>query len=81
MAKYTPRQKQYETGQTVTTKSRYGSHEEMVVSDDEELEGTHLSTTDEQVVCKDDTGYYITLKSRLDNGLADPNRYSSHRKK
>ena len=31
----------------------------------------------ERVVCKDDKGYYMTYKSRLDNGLADPNRYSS----
>jgi hypothetical protein len=30
-------------------------------------------------VCKDDKGYYITKRSHLDNGLADPNRYSDLR--
>ena len=33
-----------------------------------------------EVICKDDRGYYITLKARLDNGLADPNRYSNSRR-
>jgi len=32
-----------------------------------------------EVVCKDDRGYYITYKNRLDNGLADPKRYSNKR--
>jgi hypothetical protein len=31
---------------------------------------------DGKVVCKDDKGTYITEKNRLDNGLADPKRYS-----
>jgi len=56
----------HDTGRQVTTKSRYGSHEDMVVQ--------HLD--DGEVICKDDTGYYKTIQSRLDTGLADPNRYS-----
>ena len=57
------------TGTTVTTKSWFGSHAEMVV---EELE-------DEKVKCEDEKGFYITEKRNLDNGLADPNRYSTKR--
>lgn len=63
--------KKHETGKTITTKSRYGSHAEMVI---EELE-------DGRVLCEDDAGTYTTLKKRLDSGLADPNRYSNRRLK
>jgi|TARA_B100002019_G_C21219292_1_gene573784 hypothetical protein len=54
------------TGTSITTKSWFGSHAEMVV---EELH-------DGLVVCEDDRGKYVTHSNRLDNGLADPNRYS-----
>ena len=50
----------------VTTPSRFGSHKSMVVKD---LENG-------SVICKDDVGEYTTLKERLDNGLADPSRFS-----
>ena len=56
----------HDTGNQITTKSRYGSHEDMVVQ--------YLD--DGEVICKHDTGYYKTSQSRLDSGLADPNRYS-----
>ncbi len=49
--------------------SLYGSHASMMVKDNED--GT--------VVCKDEFGEYTTLKNRLDNGSADPNRYASSR--
>ena len=52
------------TGNTITTKSWFGSHAEMVVEDREA--GT--------VVCEDDRGRYVTYKDRLDSGLADPCR-------
>ena len=78
MAKYRPPSKGHESGREITTKSWFGSHADMVV----ELEELQLSDLvelrdmeDYETVCKDDKGYYITLKSRLDNGLADPNRY------
>jgi len=51
--------------------SLYGSHAVMVDS-----EMTEKLNDEEKVVCRDDGGTYITLKSRLDNGLADPNRHS-----
>ena len=82
MVKYRAKPKGHETGQAITTKSPYGSHADMVV----ELEELQLSDLaelrdmeDYETVCKDDEGYYITLKSRLDNGLADPNRYADRR--
>ena len=69
MAKYRPQSKGHESGREITTKSWFGSHADMIV---EELE-------DGKVVCKDDRGTYTTYKTRLDNGLADPNRYSNKR--
>jgi hypothetical protein len=77
--KYRPNVKGYDAGLVITTKSPYGSHADMVV----ELEELQLGDLvelrdmeDYETVCKDDKGCYITLKSRLDNGLADPNRYT-----
>ena len=58
-----------ETVNSVTTKSLCGCHAEMVI---EELDG-------EKVICEDDRGRYITFKSRLDNGLADPRRSAEDR--
>ena len=49
--------------------------EELEPSDELYLAHLHHS----EVVCKDDKGYYITERSRLDDGLADPNRYSLRR--
>lgn len=60
---------------TVTTPSLYGSHQSMVVSTDGN--GFNYKPKENEVICKDDTHYYVTTKNRLDNGLADPNRYSS----
>tara|TARA_Y100000034_G_C6625475_1_gene272811 strand:- start:75 stop:335 length:261 start_codon:yes stop_codon:yes gene_type:complete len=83
MAKYRAKPKGHDSGQAITTKSPYGSHADMVV-ELEELQSSDFFETGEgrwrviedyETVCKDDEGYYITLKSRIDNGLADPNRY------
>ena len=81
MVKYRAKPKGHETGQVVTTKSPYGSHADMVVELDEGKQAVLFARTieDYETVCKDDGGYYITLKSRLDNGLADPNRYADRR--
>lgn len=57
--------KRVETGVLLTTKSAYGSHSDMVIED-----------LGDKVKCKDDIGTYITDKSRLDTGLADPNRWN-----
>ena len=58
------------TGNSITTKSWFGSHSEMIV--EEKGDGT--------VVCQDDRGKYITTMSMIDSGLADPNRYELNRK-
>lgn len=56
----------HETAKKVTTKSIFGSHKSMLIK---ELEN-------DMVLLKDDIGEYITFKNRLDNGLADPLRWS-----
>ena len=55
-------------------KSRFGSHEDMA---DEEKTGE--LNKENKVVIEDEHGYYITDESRLDSGLADPNRYDPKR--
>lgn len=62
----------HESGRTITTKSPYGSHSEMIVE-------TDIKLLLNEVVCKDDEGLYITTKDRIDSGLADPNRYGNRR--
>ena len=57
------------TGSEVTTKSWFGSHADMIVEEIKEKE----------VMCEDQNGRYKTLRDRLDNGLADPNRYSNRK--
>lgn len=62
------------TGRIITTKSAYGSHSNMIVScEDPMLQSLNLK--ENEVVCKDDEGPYITDKTYIDSGLADPNRY------
>ena len=58
------------TGNTITTKSWFGSHAEMIVEDRED--GT--------VVCEDDKGKYVTTMNMVDSDHADPNRFELNRK-
>jgi hypothetical protein len=61
-------------GRIITTKSAFGSHSDMIVPcDDPRIKD--LKLTEEEVICKDDAGYYITKKEYINSGLADPNRY------
>lgn len=76
MNKKTTTKRSHDSGRTITTPSFYGSHLTMVVPSD--LFDVELN--EKEVICKDDDGYYITLKERLDSNLADPNRYSGRRK-
>jgi len=55
-------------------KTRYGSHTDMI---DEEK--TSELNDEKLVVLQDEHGYYITERTRLDNGLADPKRYAGER--
>ena len=57
-------------------KTRYGSHTDMI---DEEK--TSELKDEKFVVLQDEHGYYITERTRLDNGLADPKRYAGERLK
>ena len=57
-----------------TYPTRYGSHASMV-----DMEKTGELNKENKVVIQDEHGYYITDESRLDNGLADPNRYKTSR--
>jgi hypothetical protein len=54
--------------------SRYGSHSSMI--DEEKTE--ELNSEDE-VVLKDEFGFYTTQRKMVDNGLADPKRYQTDR--
>ena len=70
--------KKHDPSRDITTPSRFGSHEAMVVdhlSVPEWNADMNLTLGEGEVVCKDDTHYYITNRKRLDDGLADPNRY------
>lgn len=54
--------------------SVFGSHASMI-----NKEKTTLLNDATKVVCTDEHGDYVTLKERLDNGCADPNRYMTAR--
>lgn len=58
--------------------SRYGSHLSMINEErTAELEALYGDSL--RIMLEDEKGFYITYRSRLDSGLADPKRYSSRR--
>lgn len=63
--------KKVETGVEITTPSWFGSHQSMVV------ENGGMEIKENECICRDDKGCYVTEKKYLDSGLADPNRYSN----
>lgn len=72
--------KQVDTGRVITTPSAYGSHASMVVSSFGDSIGDSefsVMIADDECVCRDDNGLYVTKRNRLDNGLGDPNRYGN----
>ena len=72
----------HQTGNSVTTPSWFGSDSSMVVDHSEVQIARHnVKLSEDQVLCQDDNGYYVTEKKKLDNGVADPNRYSNRRYK
>ena len=79
MAKNFIKPRKHETGRTITTKSPYGTHSNMLVTDEEVLKRLHFDEfeTVQLVLAQDDEGYYITQQNRVDTGLADPNRYAA----
>jgi hypothetical protein len=75
MARKLFKPRQHESGTVVTTKTPYGSDSSMVV-DISQYKSISINT--DEVVCKDDRGFYITKKNRIDSGMADPNRYNNY---
>jgi|688.fasta_scaffold58973_14 hypothetical protein len=61
------------TGRTITTRTPYGSTSDMIVTDENILK--KITIAENCILLKDDDGYYITNKNRIDNNLADPLRY------
>jgi hypothetical protein len=64
--------KRHETGRTITTKTMFGSHADMVV----DHTSFDLTLKENEVLCQDGDRYYVTTRDRLDNGMADSRRYS-----
>ncbi len=54
--------------------SQFGSHASMI-----DIEATEALNDPKLVVLVDEHGPYTTGKDRLDDGLADPKRYSENR--
>ena len=75
MAKNTIKMRKHDTGRQITTKTPYGTTSEMVVNDSDLIEKMNIPSG--CVLIQDDQGYYITKLNRIDNGLADPNRYDA----
>jgi hypothetical protein len=76
MARKLFKPRQHESGTIVTTKTPYGSDSTMIV---DLSQYKSISISADEVVCKDDRGFYITKKNRINSGIADPNRFSSEK--
>ena len=74
MAKKHVKPRLHESGSTITTKTAFGSDSTMIV---DLSQYKSITINADEVVCKDDRGFYITQKNRIDNGLADSNRHSN----
>lgn len=74
MSKNRLKVRKHESGRTITTKTPYGITSDMVVSDENFL--SQVSIPEGSVVVKDDDGYFIVPKNRVDDGMACPLRYS-----
>ena len=76
MARQVRTGRKHETGRTITGKSPYGTHSDMLVSPDETV-AKFLESCGDVVVAQDDSGPYLTYKDRVDSGLADPYRFDT----
>jgi hypothetical protein len=74
MARQFIKPRQHDSGTAVTTKTHFGSDSSMMVDLTQYKE---ISIGADDVVCKDDRGFYITKLNRINSGLADPNRYNA----
>lgn len=73
MSKNRLKVRKHESGRTITTKTPYGITSDMMVNDENLL--SKVSIPEESVVVKDDDGYFIVPKNRVDDGMACPLRY------
>jgi hypothetical protein len=73
MAKNFVKPRKHETGRSITTKTPYGITSDMVVNDNDIL--SKVNIPDSCVLVKDDDGYFIVNKERINDGLACPLRY------
>jgi hypothetical protein len=65
---------QREIGRTISGKTAYGTESAFVT---ENTIGAEVGP--DQVLCKDERGYYVTFKERVDSGMADPRRWGNER--
>lgn len=79
MAKRFLKPRLHETGTVITTKTAFGSTSDMIVDINDYISDPAIVLEDNQVICKDDRGFYITSKNRIDNRTADPNRYANEK--
>lgn len=81
MAKKIFKPRQHESGSAVTTKTHFGSTDDMIFDHSQhqiiDANEKPIVLGDDEIVCKDDNGFYITKKTRVNSGLADPNRYDN----
>jgi hypothetical protein len=79
MAKKIYKPRLHETGTVITTKTPYGSTSDMLIDPNNYTleDGNPVTVAENEVICKDDRGFYITFKNRVDSKLADPNRYAN----
>lgn len=63
-----------EIGRTISGKTAYGSETSFI---SENTIGVELDQ--DEVLCKDERGYYITFRDRIDSGMADPRRWGNER--
>ena len=57
--------------------SDFGSHASMINAElNEKIAAAKQDAADPVVILTDERGPYATRKSRLDSGMADPNRYA-----
>ena len=79
MAKKTYKTPLHQTGTIITTKTAYGSTSDMVIDVSKYTieDCSAIDIKEDEVVCKDDVGFYITFRNRVDSSTADPNRYAN----
>jgi hypothetical protein len=62
---------------TIATPTDFGSHASMTNEESTaRIPEARQDAADPWVILADERGHYATRKSRLDSGMADPNRYA-----